>query len=98
MSPRSATLLAMAVAAAIAAAPACAGAEAGATQSIRIETPGVDDARCEVRNDKGLWIVERTPGTVAVSVSSQPLEVRCEAHGAGSPLGPIRVPSAKGEG
>jgi len=92
------TLLAMAVAASIAAAPACAGAEAAATQTIRIETPGIDGARCEVRNDKGLWTVESTPGTVTVATSSQPLEVRCELQGTESPLGPTRVPSAKGEG
>ncbi len=68
-----------------------------ATQTIRIETPGADGARCEARNDLGVWIVEGTPGSVTVLVSPKPLEVTCAAQGAGSPLGPTRVPSAKGE-
>jgi hypothetical protein len=68
-----------------------------ATQTIRIETPGADGARCEARNDLGVWIVESTPGSVTVLVSRKPVEVTCAAQGAGSPLGPTRVPSAKGE-
>jgi hypothetical protein len=95
------TLLAMALAAAtgVVGAPACAatGSAAGATQTIRIETPGAEGARCEARNDLGMWIVESTPGSVTVLVSPRPLDVTCSAQGAGSPLGPTRVPSAKGE-
>jgi len=85
--------------AALAAGTICGGACAAAsdTQVIRIETPGADGARCEARNDLGVWIVESTPGSVTVLVSPKPLEVTCAAQGAGSPLGPTRVPSAKGE-
>lgn len=102
MNPRTTALLATALAGAVSVAtsPACAaaGATAPTTQTIRIETPGIEGARCEVRNDKGAWTLESTPGTVSVATSSQPLEVRCELQGTGSPLGPTRVPSAKGEG
>jgi hypothetical protein len=101
MTLRRTTPLAMALAAAVGvaapAAYAAAGTAAGATQTIRIETPGADGARCEARNDLGVWIVESTPGSVTVLVSPKPLEVTCAAQGAGSPLGPTRVPSAKGE-
>ena len=97
MSLRCTTLLAMTLAAAVGVAASAAYAAAGATQTIRIETPGAAGARCEARNDLGVWIVESTPGSVTVLVSPKPLEVTCAAQGAGSPLGPTRVPSAKGE-
>ncbi len=97
MSLRCTTLLAMTLAAAVGVAASAAYAAAGATQTIRIETPGAAGARCEARNDLGAWIVESTPGSVTVLVSPKPLEVTCAAQGEGSPLGPMRVPSAKGE-
>jgi hypothetical protein len=49
----------------------------GIEQEVRVETPGCDAARCELRNDRGHWIVERTPGAVTVLTSNQPLEVAC---------------------
>jgi len=101
MIPRSPTSLPFAVVAAVTiAAGACCGAvhaAASATQTLRIETPGCESARCEVSNDKGHWTVESTPGTVTVATSIKPLDVSCIMQGAGSPLGPTRVPSAKGE-
>ena len=101
MIPRSPTSLPFAVVAAVTiAAGACCGAAhaaASVTQTLRIETPGCDSARCEVSNDKGHWTVESTPGTVTVAASTKPLEVTCNAQGTGSPLGPTRVPSQKGE-
>jgi len=101
MIPRSPTSLPFAVVAAVTiAAGACCGAAhaaASVTQTLRIETPGCDSARCEVSNDKGHWTVESTPGTVTVATSTKPLEVTCNAQGTGSPLGPTRVPSQKGE-
>ena len=69
----------------------------GRRRRYRIETPGCESARCEVSNDKGRWTVESTPGTVTVATSTKPLEVSCNMQGTGSPLGPTRVPSAKGE-
>jgi serine protease Do len=91
--------MALAVGAGVAASAVCAaaGMASGATQTIRVETPGADGARCELRNDLGVWVVESTPGPVTVAVSPKPLEVACAAQGAGSPLGPTRVPSTKGE-
>jgi len=101
MIPRSPTSLPFAVVAAVTiAAGACCGAAhaaASVTQTLRIETPGCDSARCEVSNDKGHWTVESTPGTLTIATSSKPLEVTCNAQGTGSPLGPTRVPSQKGE-
>jgi len=46
-------------------------------QEIVVETPGCAAARCELRNDKGRWVVEATPGRVRVSTSDQPLELSC---------------------
>ena len=94
--PRSAVLVA---AVAIAAGSIGSGvlAAESATQTIWIETPGCETARCEVSNDKGRWTVESTPGTVTIATSSKPLEVTCNAQGTGSPLGPTRVPSQKGD-
>lgn len=102
MSLRATTRLATAVCATVMAflpsLGAGASASGAATQTIRIETPGIEGARCELRNDKGTWTLESTPGMVTVATSSQPLEVRCELQGTGSPLGPTRVTSTKGEG
>jgi hypothetical protein len=47
-------------------------------QEIRVETPGCPGVRCELRNDRGAWIVERTPGSVTVTSSDKPIEVRCQ--------------------
>jgi len=48
-------------------------------QSIWIETPDCASASCELRNDRGQWTLERTPGSVKVTTSSAPLEVVCRA-------------------
>lgn len=50
-----------------------------AQQSIWIETPDCASASCELRNDRGQWTLERTPGRVTVTKSSAPLEVVCRA-------------------
>ena len=50
-----------------------------AQQTIWIETPDCAAASCELRNDRGQWTVERTPGSVTVTTSSAPLEVVCRA-------------------
>jgi PDZ domain len=57
----------------------CASAPLGRSivQEIRVETPGCPGVRCELRNDRGAWIVEHTPGSVSVTSSDKPLEVRC---------------------
>lgn len=50
-------------------------------QEVRVETPGCPAARCELRNDRGRWVIERTPGGVTLITSDQPLEVVCGVQG-----------------
>lgn len=59
----------------------CASAPMGRNveQEIRVETPGCPQVRCELRNDRGTWVVAQTPGTVVVTTSALPLEVGCRA-------------------
>lgn len=57
----------------------CATTGQPAQQSIWIETPGCPAATCQLRNDRGQWTLERTPGRVTVTTSSTPLEVACRA-------------------
>lgn len=49
----------------------------GVEQDILVETPDCAAVRCELRNDKGRWVVEATPGRVRVVTSDQPLELTC---------------------
>jgi S1-C subfamily serine protease len=67
------------VAALLAALQGCATTGQPAQQSIWIETPDCASASCELRNDRGQWTLERTPGRVTVTTSSAPLEVACRA-------------------
>jgi hypothetical protein len=46
-------------------------------QELRVETPGCPQARCELRNDRGQWVVEPTPASVVVQTSGKPLELSC---------------------
>lgn len=55
----------------------CATPPAPPTQVVHVQTPGCAEARCVVSNDLGSWAVPRTPGSVSVSVSRQPLGVTC---------------------
>ena len=57
----------------------CASADPSFEQPVRVETPGCGAATCELSNDRGRWLVERTPATVTVRTSSRPLEVFCRA-------------------
>lgn len=61
------------------AAAGCATPGQPATQMLRIETPGCAQAVCELSNDRGSWVVLRTPGEVRVLTSSQPLQLVCRA-------------------
>jgi membrane-associated protease RseP (regulator of RpoE activity) len=49
-------------------------------QTLRVETPACEGARCELRNDRGLWVVSRTPGVVEIVSSNSPLTVSCRAE------------------
>jgi hypothetical protein len=59
--------------------PGCGTTGQPVQQSIWIETPDCASASCELRNDRGQWTLERTPGRVTVTTSSAPLEVACRA-------------------
>jgi hypothetical protein len=48
-------------------------------QELRVETPGCPQARCELRNDWGRWVVEATPASVVVQTSDKPLELSCRS-------------------
>ena len=50
-------------------------------QTIRVDTPACEAARCELRNDRGRWVVPRTPGDVEIVSSNAPLTVSCRAEG-----------------
>ncbi len=51
-------------------------------QTVRVETPACEAARCVLRNDRGQWAVARTPGEVEIVSSQAPLSVSCRADGA----------------
>jgi len=57
----------------------CASPEPPPTQTIQVQTPGCDAASCELSNDRGRWPLARTPGSVTVTVSQQPLRASCRA-------------------
>lgn len=49
------------------------------TQTVRVETPDCAQARCELSNDQGQWSLLRTPGSVTLTTSREPLKVVCRA-------------------
>jgi hypothetical protein len=57
----------------------CASPGVSVTQTLRVETPGCERASCELVNDRGKWLLEQTPGEVALTTSSAPLQVSCRA-------------------
>jgi len=56
---------------------ACASIVDGQNQTVSVQTPGCDAARCELSNDKGKWFVPSTPGSVTIGRSYNNLQVRC---------------------
>lgn len=50
-----------------------------AVQTIRVETPGCEHVSCEFSNDRGSWQLPRTPGSVTVTTSHEPLKVSCRS-------------------
>lgn len=57
----------------------CASIVSGSTQSLSVDTPGCNGARCELSNDKGKFFIASTPGTVQVNRSYNNLQVVCSA-------------------
>jgi membrane-associated protease RseP (regulator of RpoE activity) len=70
----------------------CASIVSGTMQSVSVETPGCDGARCEITNDKGKWFVPSTPGSVTVGRSYNNLQVVCTKGGVTST--PVSAASA----
>lgn len=60
--------------------PACATVTSKSTQDITVTTEPAG-ASCELTNKDGSWVIESTPGTVAVQRSFSPLTVHCAGNG-----------------
>ena len=58
---------------------ACASPGTPVTQTVRVETPGCALVACELSNDRGHWSLPRTPGTVTLITSHEPLKLSCRA-------------------
>ena len=56
----------------------CASITTGTNQSLSVETTPCLAATCKLTNDKGVWFVTNTPGSVTVNRSYQDLQVVCE--------------------
>jgi hypothetical protein len=59
----------------------CASIVDGQHQSISVETPPVSDATCSLANNKGVWFIPATPGSVVVHRSYYDLVVTCHRPG-----------------
>ena len=47
-------------------------------QHIIVLTPPVNKAQCALENDKGKWLIEKTPSTIVVSRSEKDLLITCK--------------------
>ncbi len=60
----------------------CATVVSGTSQTIFVETPGVEGANCRLTDSKkGSWYLPRTPGGVTVQKGDGPLNIVCEKPG-----------------
>jgi uncharacterized protein YceK len=59
----------------------CASFVAGRKQEINVDTQGVKEAKCYLTNDKNTWYLPKTPGKIAVDISSADLKVVCVLDG-----------------
>lgn len=50
----------------------------GPNQNITVLTPPVSDAQCTLENDKGRWVIDKTPGVIMVKRSEKELLVMCK--------------------
>lgn len=55
----------------------CSSITKGTTQEVLIETQGVADAKCTLTNDKGIWVIENTPGYATVARGGGDMKVEC---------------------
>lgn len=56
----------------------CAAVATGTNQTLAVQTEPSDGARCELRNDKGQWLIFETPGITSVAKAYSDLLVTCE--------------------
>ncbi len=59
----------------------CASIVTGIHQSVSVETPPVTDATCSLKNSKGIWYVNKTPGSVVIHRAPGKLDVKCNKLG-----------------
>lgn len=55
----------------------CASIVNGANQNVSVKTANVQGATCSLTNDKGVWHVNSTPGSVVVHRSYKELAINC---------------------
>ena len=55
----------------------------GTHQTVSVATPAVSHAQCTLKNDKGIWYLKQTPGSVNIHRSFNDLVVMCEKKGVG---------------
>lgn len=61
--------------------PGCASIVNGTSQSVSVDTGRVVGATCSLQNNKGMWYVNQTPGSVNVNRSYENLLVNCRKGG-----------------
>ncbi|MCX7631531.1 MAG: hypothetical protein N2038_14985 [Geminicoccaceae bacterium] len=60
----------------------CATVVSGTSQTVFVETPGVEGASCRLTDsNQGSWYLPRTPGAVTVQKGAGPMNVVCEKQG-----------------
>lgn len=59
----------------------CASIVNGTHQNINVHTTPVGGAVCTLENNKGRWILNRTPGSVTVARSFHDLRINCSKKG-----------------
>ena len=59
----------------------CASIVSGVNQSVSVDTPPVEGAKCSLQNSKGKWFVPKTPGSVTVQRSYGDLNLHCDKEG-----------------
>ena len=59
----------------------CASITGSKNQPISVTTINCDGANCTLKNDKGVYYIKETPGTVTVHKSGADLAIECEKDG-----------------
>lgn len=59
----------------------CASIVNGTHQSVSVHNGPVEGAVCSLRNNKGQWFINGTPGSVVINRSFDDLKISCKKHG-----------------